>query len=114
MKPIDVTHRADFKLLGDVVSINTLKPRIERFATIEAGLAEARALRSEITQLGKYTQAAGFDSGRNFHRVASIPPSVWSAVVQIFPDAGVDKKLYYALLAGPLKDYDLRGIPTLT
>lgn len=107
--------KAGMRVLDDVVRIETLKPRIERFETVEEGLTEARSMLKEITKLGQYTQAHGFTPDRDMQRVASIPSSVWSAVLEVFPEAGTDKNLFYALLAGPLQDYDLRGRkPTLT
>jgi hypothetical protein len=102
------------RVLEEVCPIDNLKPRIERFTEIEEGLAERRAYQAEITKLGRFVQATGFSPGRDFLRVASVPSSVWSAVLEVFPDAGTSKELFYALLAGPLRDYDLRGKPTLT
>jgi hypothetical protein len=102
------------RVLEEVVSIDALKPRIERFNTIEEGLAERREYQNEITKLGRFVQTSGFSPGRDFMRVASIPSSVWSAVLEVFPDAGTNKELFYALLSGPLRDYDLRARPTLT
>lgn len=107
-------NRAGMRVLEGVVGIDVLKPRIERFAEIEEGLAERRSYQDEITKLGRFVQKSGFSPGRDFLRVASIPASVWSAVLEVFPEAGTDKELFYALLAGPLKDYDLRGRPSLT
>jgi hypothetical protein len=101
------------RVLEDVVKLDVLKPRIERFNTIEEGLEEKRTLQAEVTQLGRFTQANGFTPGRDFQRICSIPSSVWSAVLEIFPDAGTNKPLFYALLAGPLREYDLRRKPTL-
>lgn len=107
-------YKPEMKVLESVVGLDTLKPRIERFAAIEDGLAESRVMHNEITKVGRFVESNGFTPGRDFQRVAAIPSSVWSAVLEVFPDAGVDKKLFYALLAGPLRDYDLRRKPTLT
>ena len=111
---IAVHNRPEMRVLEDVVTLKNLKPRIERFHDVEEGLAHERAIQNEITNLGKYTGANGFTQGRSMQRVAAIPPSVWSAVVEVFPDAGENKDLFYALLAGPLKEYDMRNKIVLT
>lgn len=111
---VKAANAAGMRVLEEVTTLDALKPRIERFETIEEGLAERRAYQAEVTKLGRFVQATGFSPGRDFLRVASIPSSVWSAVLEVFPDAGVDKELFYALLSGPLRDYDLRARPTLT
>lgn len=107
-------EKVGMRVLGEVASLETLKPRIKRFETVAEGLAETRVMQQEITKVGKYVHAHGFSPGRDFQRVATIPSSVWSAVVSVFPTAGSDKKLFYALLAGPLRDYDTRRKPSLT
>lgn len=109
-----IHNQAEFKLLEQVATLKVLKPRIERFATLEEGLRDLRQLQREITTVGKYVDAHGFTPGREMQRVATIPSSVWSAVLEVFPTAGKDKELFYALLAGPLRDYDSRRKPTLT
>lgn len=111
--------QAGIKVLKDVVGLETLKPRIERFHTVEEGLREQRTIQNEITLLGKYVNSNGFTPGRDFQRVATIPSSVWSAVMEVFgnewdaADAAGKKRIFYALLAGPLKDYDTRTKPTI-
>lgn len=113
-------HKAGMRVLEDVVTLDVLKPRIERYNTIAEGLAESRAMQQEIMKLGKFTNASGFTPGRDMQRVARITPAVWSAVMEVFGDewnaADMNGKrdLFYALLSGPLRDYDHRFRPSLT
>jgi len=111
---IPISSLPEYKILNEVTRLDTLKPRIERFDSVEEHLMEARNMQHEITQLGRFVEARGFTRDRHFQRVARIPSSVWSAVLECFPDAGADKQVFYALLEGPLRDYDLRRKPTLT
>lgn len=104
----------EFKLLNEVTPIKALVPRIERFETMKEHFDDVRTMQKEITQLAKYSDATGFTRDRHMQRVARIPSSVWSAVLEVFPNAGENKELYYALLAGPLSDYDLRSKVSLT
>ena len=115
-----IKHKAGMDLLEQVTPIKVLKPRIDRFATVQEGLDELRNLQQEITKVGKFVESAGFTPGKEFQRVARIPPSVWSAVMGVFGDewdaADIKGKreLFYALLAGPLRDYDIRFKNILT
>lgn len=102
-------YKPGMKVLEDVVTLENLRPRLERFDKIEEHLAHEKSIQDEITTLGKYTHANGFSRDKNFQRIACIPPSVWSAVLEVFPDAAENKPLFYSLLDGPLREYDMRG-----
>lgn len=115
-----ISMKPGMKVLEDVVRVDVLKPHIERFSTVDEGLAQSRAYQEEIMKVGKITGKAGFSPGRDFFRMARIPSSVWSAVMEVFgnewnaADPMEKKKIFTALLAGPLQDYDMRRKPTLT
>jgi hypothetical protein len=116
MKKKRISYQAtpEFHLLNEVTPIDALVPRIERFSDMKEHLDDVRTMQKEITTLAKFSDATGFTRDRHMQRVCRIPSSVWSAVLEVFPDAGQNKDLFYALLAGPLKDYDLRNKVSLT
>lgn len=100
---------ADKNLVNQIAPLEVVKQYVPRFATYEEGMAEYRSLLSEVSQLGRITRRAGFSKDMNLQHIARIPVSVKAAVEVIIEDAFTDKKKAYELLAGPLKDYDVRG-----
>jgi hypothetical protein len=100
---------ADKKLISEIATPEILTPLVPRIGTIAEGIREMREHAQEITTLGKFVKATGFTPGREFQLVASIPYSVKAAIIAVIPDAFENKKTFYELLAGPLKDYDRRG-----
>lgn len=107
---IMATHRmsfADTNLLNQVVTPEVLSPMVPRIGEIADGVTNYRNMMHEIYKIGKHTRATGFTPIGQ--RVACIPYSVKAAVQEILPMAFEDKKIFYALLAGPLKAYDMRA-----
>lgn len=103
------THRisfADKNLIEQVAPVSIISKRVPRIAQIADAVADVRAMSHDVTVKGKFTRAAGFTPIGQ--RVAYIPSSIVAAILTVFPDAMTDRKIFYALLAGPLKDYDLR------
>jgi hypothetical protein len=100
---------ADKKLIGEISAPEVLTPLVPRIGEVAEGAAMMRSMNHEISELGKFTRRNGFTPGRDFQRVASIPASVRAAILQVHPDAFTNKKVFYELLEGPLKDYDLRS-----
>lgn len=103
-----VVSFADMKLLESVVTPEVLAPLVPRIGETADAVAHMRSMQQEITTLGRFTRTSGMSPGRDMQRVAWIPSSVRAAVLQMMPDAFTNKKTFYALLAGPLKAYDLR------
>jgi len=100
---------ADKNLMEAVVTPEVLTPLVPRIGEIAEGVKMYRDMQHEISVLGRFTRKTGFTPGRQFQLVARIPASVRAAILQVMPDAFTDKKLFYELLAGPLKDYDVRS-----
>lgn len=98
-----------------------------------AAVKERSEMMQSFDQLTKFTRAQGFDPSRNFQLVAgSVEPAVWRVILDTFarvdPETGeymddgllyttdpvsgkisLNKDFFYALLAGPLKRWDMRG-----
>jgi len=100
---------AERNLLNQVVTPEVLAPLVPRIGEVAEGIKQYRNMQYEISRLGTFVRKTGFTSGRDFQLVARIPASVRAAIVQVVPDAFTDKKLFYALLDGPLADYDVRS-----
>lgn len=104
-----VLNFADKNLLEQVITPEVLIPLSPKMADYMEGLENYKAMHSEISTLGTFVKKYGFTPGRDFQHVARIPSPVRAALLQVMPDALTDKKLFYALLEGPLKAYDIRG-----
>jgi hypothetical protein len=123
-------NRAGMALLDDILSPEVLHARVPRLATVAEARHELKNRNQELSTLGKFVRADGFDPTRSFQHVMQIDQSIWSAVLEVFarytPDGelmddgllyivndrgqiGLNKPFFYALLAGPLKEYDMRG-----
>jgi len=121
-------------LLGEVLSPEVLHARVPRLAETAEARQQHRNRLETISKLGAFGRT-GFTNDRNMQYVATIDQAVWSAVLDVFaridPDSGepmddgllyktdargnvvINKDFFYALLSGPLKDYDMRGKVTL-
>lgn len=104
---IDFT--AERKLLTEVMTLDNLEKAAPRLATFHEGIDDMRNMQSELTAVGDYCRKTGFTPDKSFQRVATIPLSVKKAVQEVVEDAFEDKEKFYALLAGPLKQYDTRN-----
>jgi len=124
------------KLITDVLEPKLLHATTPRLATVAEARVEYRNKMNTIQALGAHTGASGFDPKRHFQYVAQIDTSVWKAILSVFAridyetgamvDDGLlyvtdhrnnvilNRPFFYALLAGPLKDYDMRGKIKLT
>jgi hypothetical protein len=108
---------------------------VPRLATVAEARHELKNRNQELSTLGKFVRADGFDPTRNFQHVMQIDQSVWAAVLEVFArytekgelmDDGLlyvaneqgnivlNKPFFYALLSGPLSAYDMRGKIKLT
>lgn len=108
------THQADMKLLGQVLEPEVLAHRVPRLGDLVGARALHRERIAEISALGKFHRSTGYTAGRTMQYIAQIDQSVWNIVLTIFsdelyPDGKLSKTFFYALLAGPLKNYDMRG-----
>jgi len=121
-------------LLGEVLSPEVLHARVPRLGEVAEARAAHRARVETISKLGGLGNT-GFNKSRTMQYVANIDQSVWSAVLDVFaridPISGepmddgllyktddrgnivINRDFFYALLAGPLKDHDMRGKITL-
>lgn len=112
-------------VITDVVDPAVLHPRVPRIESVAEARVEHRNLVNTMRELGKYRDA-------HMNYVANIDSSIWSAVVSCFarhdPETGelmddgllyrwspekgclvLNKDFFYALLDGPLKQFDMRG-----
>lgn len=98
---------ADENLIEQITDTDELTQRIPRLNTFFEGVQEMKQLQKEISTLGRFTKKSGFDPGRNFQRVATIPYSIAHTIWHIDPDFWSDKaKVYRFLKAHP--EYDTR------
>jgi hypothetical protein len=140
IKRENATH---MQLLGEVLKPEVLHSHVPRLATVAEARVEYRNKMNTVQALGAQTGATGFDPSRKFQYVAQIDQAVWSAILEVFAryevenaddpnspsrlmDDGLlyvtdlrgnvvlNRPFFYALLAGPLKDYDMRGKVKLT
>lgn len=124
-------NRAGMTMLDDILSPEVLHARVPRLASVAEARQEFKNRQQEITTLGKFVRADGFDPTRSFQHVMQIDQAVWSAILEVFAryDAdsgelmddgllyvtnergqiGLNKPFFYALLSGPLSVYDMRG-----
>lgn len=118
-------NKTHLDVLTETLDPDTLHNRVSRLE----GIAEARVAHKNIVDtmrgLGKFNNV-------DMHYIAQIDQSVWSAVLQVFarhdPETGeliddgllykndpekgclvLNKDFFFALLDGPLKNYDMRG-----
>jgi hypothetical protein len=140
IKRENATH---MQLLGEVLEPEILHARVPRLATVAEARVEYKNKMNTIQALGAQTGATGFDPSRRFQWVAQVDQAIWSAVLSVFAryeienvddpnspsrlvDDGllyvtdhrgnvvINRSFFYALLAGPLKGYDMRGKVKLT
>jgi hypothetical protein len=127
---IKAQNKQQMDLLEDVLAPGSdLYKRVPRLEEI----AEARvAHKNKFNTIQKLSQfgATGFNEERSLQYVAQIDQAIWSAVLAVFAqydeqgnlvDDGllykkdhrgniiINRDFFYALLEGPLKNYDMRG-----
>jgi hypothetical protein len=123
-------NRAGMAMLDDILSPEVLHARVPRLASVAEARQEFKNRSQELSTLGKFVRADGFDPTRTFQHVMQIDQSVWSAVLEVFArytddgelmddgllyvtndrgQIGLNKPFFYALLSGPLQAYDMRG-----
>lgn len=138
IKKIQRQNATYMQVLTDVLNPEVLHAHVPRLASVAEARVEHRNKMNTIQKLGHASRATGFDPTMKFQYVAQIDQAVWSAVLDTFaryevenaddptaPQRLIDDGLlyvtdhrgnvvlnrpfFYALLAGPLKDYDMRG-----
>jgi hypothetical protein len=126
------------QLLTEVLKPEVLHSHVPRLGDVAEARVEHRNRMNTIQALGSHSRATGFDPTTHYQYVAQIDQAVWSAVLDVFaryesvnaddPNAParliddgllyvtdlrgnvvLNRPFFYALLAGPLKDYDMRG-----
>jgi hypothetical protein len=131
----NVTH---MNMLGEILKPEVLHAHVPRLASIAEARVEYRNKMNTLQALGATSRATGFDPTRQFQYVAQIDQAIWSAVLEVFAkyefenaddpnspprlmhdgllyvtdhrgNVVLNRPFFYALLAGPLKDYDMRG-----
>lgn len=123
--------------LGEVLKPEVLHAHVPRLATVAEARVEYRNKMNTLQALGAHSRGTGFDPTRQFQYVAQIDQAVWSVILDTFaryahPNGDTTKQavlvddgllyvtdrrgnvilnrpFFYALLAGPLKGYDMRG-----
>lgn len=84
MQRITRQNRVHLQALREALNPEVLHAAVPRLATAAEGMAEYKALMDEVSQLGAYCRANGFDPTRTFQHVAKIESSVWSAILEAF------------------------------
>lgn len=84
MQRITRNNRVHLQALREALNPEVLHAAVPRLATAAEGMAEYKALMDEMSQLGAYCRANGFDPTRTFQHVAKIESSVWSAILEAF------------------------------
>lgn len=84
MQRITRQNRVHLQALREALNPEVLHAAVPRLATAAEGMVEYKAMMSEVSQLGKYCRADGFDPTRTFQHVAKIEVSVWSAILEAF------------------------------
>jgi hypothetical protein len=136
-------HATHMNLLGEILSPEVLHAHVPRLATVAEARVEYRNKMNTLQALGAHSRATGFDPARKFQYVAQIDQAVWSVILEVFAkyefvnaddpnsparlthdgllyitdyrgNVVLNRPFFYALLAGPLKDYDMRGKIKLT
>lgn len=118
-------EKTQMNLLESVVDPDTLHSRVPRLEEVARARVEHKNRMDTVRELGKF-------NGKYMHYVAQIDQSVWSAILEVFarydPITGelmddgllykfneekgclvLNKDFFFALLSGPLKQYDMRG-----
>ena len=92
MQRITRNNRVQLQALREALNPELLHAAVPRLATAAEGMHEYKRLMDEVSQLGAYCRANGFDPTRTFQHVAKIESSVWSAILEAFgkfdPDTG--------------------------
>ncbi len=125
------------QMLGEVLSPEVLHSHVPRLATVQEARVEYKNKMNTLQALGAHSRSTGFDPTRQFQYVAQIDQAVWSVILEVFAkyeyenddptkparlihdgllyvtdlrgQVVINRPFFYALLAGPLKDYDMRG-----
>lgn len=110
MQRITRQNRVHLQALREALNPEVLHAAVPRLATAAEGMVEYKAMMSEVSQLGKYCRADGFDPTRTFQHVAKIEVSVWSAILEAFGqfdqetgELGHDGLLYRTDIDGTIK-----------
>lgn len=92
MQRITRQNRVQLQALREALNPEVLHAAVPRLATAAEGMREYKAIMDEMSQLGAYCRANGFDPTRTFQHVAKIESSVWSAILEAFgkydPESG--------------------------
>jgi hypothetical protein len=104
-----VNFDAERKLLTETLTTDNLEKAAPRLATFHEGIDDWRNMQNEISAMGAFCRRTGFTPDKSMQRLATIPTSVKKAIQEVVPDAFENKEKFYALLAGPLKQYDTRS-----
>jgi len=128
---IKAQNKEYMRILDETLHDPRLTARTPRIASVAEARSQYKNYMNTIQKLGAHTDATGFDPKRSFQYVANIDSSIWSAVLSVFarydeagnlidegllyktdPNDGqvkLNRDFFYALLSGPLKDFDMRG-----
>jgi hypothetical protein len=84
MQRITAANRVQFQRFAEILHPEVLHTAIPRLATAAEGRKEFKGALDEMSSLGSYCHAGGFDPTRTFQHVANIDVSVWSAILEAF------------------------------
>lgn len=118
------------QIVSEVIKPEVLHAHVPRLADVAQARAEYRNKMNTLQALGAHSRATGFDPTRQFQYVAQIDQSIWSMILEVFAkyneqgelmhdgllyvtdmrnNVVINRPFFYALLAGPLREYDMRG-----
>lgn len=81
---IAAANKVHFQMFADILTPEVLHNAVPRLATAAEGRKEYKAILDQVSALGAYCNANGFDPTRTFQHVANIDTSVWSAILEVF------------------------------
>ncbi len=89
---------ADKNLVDSITNTEELTRRVPRLETFFDGIEEKREVLSTVGHVGQFTRKSGFSADGSLQHFATVPLSVFSAMLEIDPEFGTDEKKLLAWL----------------
>jgi hypothetical protein len=94
-----VLDLADRKLVDSITSAEELGKRLpQRMTSFFEGIEEKRELVSTVGHVGRFTKKSGFTDDGSMQHFATVPLSVFSAMLEIDPEFGTNQEKFLAWL----------------
>jgi hypothetical protein len=92
------THRMDFadkKLVDSVTDADTLRQFVPRMDSFFSAMEQKRDLMAKGgSSIGQFTKASGFTPDGTMQYVATVPASVFAAMLEVDPTFGTDERKF--------------------